>query len=105
MNSTERAPERLPRVQAVSAAKAPWTSGMAQAVMAQALARAGRTDLARRAYRAIPGSLDRELAAGLHVASVPTVIAFRDGKELGRLVGLRPEGPDESGLSRPRELN
>jgi len=45
-------------------AKAPWTSGMAQAVMAQALARAGRTDLARRAYRAIPGLLERELAAG-----------------------------------------
>jgi hypothetical protein len=45
-------------------AKAPWTSGMAQAVMAQALARAGRADLARRAYQAIPGSLDRELAAG-----------------------------------------
>ena len=34
---------------------------------------------------------DRDLAGGLHVASVPTVIAFRDGKELGRLVGLRPE--------------
>jgi hypothetical protein len=45
-------------------AKAPWTSGMAQAVMAQALARAGRTDLARRAYQAIPGSLDRDLLAG-----------------------------------------
>ncbi|MDR3637147.1 MAG: thioredoxin domain-containing protein [Isosphaeraceae bacterium] len=36
--------------------------------------------------------VDRDLASGLHVASVPTVIAFRDGKELGRLVGLRPEG-------------
>jgi thioredoxin 1 len=35
---------------------------------------------------------DPELAGGLHVTSVPTVIAFRDGKELGRLVGLRPEG-------------
>jgi thioredoxin 1 len=35
---------------------------------------------------------DRELAGGLHVTSVPTVIAFRDGKELGRLVGLRSEG-------------
>jgi hypothetical protein len=45
-------------------AKAPWTSGMAQAVMAQALARAGRTDLARRAYQAIPGTLERDLAAG-----------------------------------------
>lgn len=35
---------------------------------------------------------DRDLAGGLHVASVPTVIAFREGKEVGRLVGLRPEG-------------
>ncbi len=35
---------------------------------------------------------DRDLAGGLRVASVPTVIAFRDGKETGRLVGLRPEG-------------
>ncbi len=34
---------------------------------------------------------DRALAAGLQVTSVPTVIAFRDGKETGRLVGLRPE--------------
>ncbi len=42
----------------------PWSSGMAQAVMAQALARAGQTGLARRAYEAIPGSLDRELPAG-----------------------------------------
>lgn len=44
--------------------RAPWTSGMAQAVMAQALARAGSLDLARRAYRAIPGKLVRELPAG-----------------------------------------
>ena len=44
--------------------RAPWTSGMAQAVMAQALARAGDLGLARRAYRAIPGSLDRMLPAG-----------------------------------------
>jgi thioredoxin 1 len=35
---------------------------------------------------------DRELAGGLHVTSVPTVIAFRDGQEVGRLVGLRSEG-------------
>jgi thioredoxin 1 len=35
---------------------------------------------------------DRDLAGGLHVTSVPTVITFRDGKEVGRLVGLRPEG-------------
>src|SRR5215212_10477704 len=47
---------------------------------------------------------DRDLAGGLHVASVPTVIAFRDGKELGRLVGLRPEGAyrqllEEAGVS------
>jgi hypothetical protein len=45
-------------------ARAPWTSGMAQAVMAQALARAGNLELARRAFDAIPGGLDRELAAG-----------------------------------------
>jgi hypothetical protein len=44
--------------------RAPWTSGMAQAVLAQALARAGALDLARRAWQAIPGALDRELAAG-----------------------------------------
>jgi hypothetical protein len=43
---------------------APWGSGMAQAVLAQALARAGNLDLARRAFRAIPGSLDRDLPAG-----------------------------------------
>lgn len=44
--------------------RAPWRSGLAQAVMAQALARAGETGLARRAYLAIPGSLDRRLPAG-----------------------------------------
>jgi hypothetical protein len=44
--------------------RAPWTSGMAQAVMAQALARAGRLDLARRAYDAIPRALERKLSAG-----------------------------------------
>jgi D-glucuronyl C5-epimerase C-terminus len=44
--------------------RSPWTSGMAQAVLAQALARAGRLDLARRAYAAIPGALDRKVAAG-----------------------------------------
>jgi len=43
---------------------APWTSGMAQAVLAQAFARAGNLDLARRAYAAIPGKLDRTLPAG-----------------------------------------
>ena len=35
---------------------------------------------------------DRDLASGLRVSSVPTVIAFQGGQELGRLVGLRPEG-------------
>ncbi len=44
--------------------RAPWTSGMAQAVLAQALARAGDDELARRAFRAIPGRLDRDLPAG-----------------------------------------
>jgi hypothetical protein len=45
-------------------ARAPWTSGMAQSVMAQALERAGRGDLARRAFEAIPGVLDRQLPVG-----------------------------------------
>ncbi len=32
-----------------------------------------------------------ELAGSLAVSAVPTVVAFRDGKEVGRLVGLRSE--------------
>ncbi len=32
-----------------------------------------------------------ELAGGLGISAVPTVVAFRDGQEVGRLVGLRPE--------------
>ncbi len=43
---------------------APWTSGMAQAVGAQALARAGRDTAARRAFRSIPGPLVQRLGAG-----------------------------------------
>src|SRR5262249_52743086 len=58
--------------------RAPWQSGMAQAVLAQALARAGSFDLARRAYAAIPGSLDRALPAGpwikLYSASAEVVL-------------------------------
>jgi thioredoxin 1 len=34
---------------------------------------------------------NRELAGDLAVSGVPTVVAFRNGKEVGRLVGLRPE--------------
>jgi D-glucuronyl C5-epimerase C-terminus len=44
--------------------RAPWTSGMAQAVLAQAFARAGQLDLAQQAYAAIPGKLDLTLPAG-----------------------------------------
>jgi hypothetical protein len=44
--------------------RAPWLSGLAQAVLAQAFAREGKLDLARRAFQAIPGSLDRSLPAG-----------------------------------------
>ena len=44
--------------------RAPWASGLAQAVMAQALARAGDVEVARRAYEAIPGRLDLKLPAG-----------------------------------------
>jgi thioredoxin 1 len=32
-----------------------------------------------------------ELAGHLAVSAVPTVVAFRAGKEVGRLVGFRPE--------------
>jgi thioredoxin 1 len=31
------------------------------------------------------------LAGDLAVAAVPTVVVFRDGKEVGRLVGIKPE--------------
>jgi hypothetical protein len=44
--------------------RAPWISGMAQAVLAQAFARAGDLDLAQRAYAAIPGKLDLTLSVG-----------------------------------------
>ena len=50
---------------------APWTSGMAQAVAAQALARVGQAvssqdllNAAQQAYAAIPGKLDRSLPQG-----------------------------------------
>jgi hypothetical protein len=51
--------------------KPPWTSGMAQAVMAQAFARTetltqdpSDTETARAAFRAIPGTLVRQLPSG-----------------------------------------
>ena len=34
---------------------------------------------------------NRELASSLGVSSVPTVVAFRGGQEVGRLVGVRPD--------------
>ena len=55
----------------VGRARPPWASGLAQAVAAQALSRAGvllgdgtLTDAAGRAYAAIPGKLDLELSSG-----------------------------------------
>lgn len=39
----------------------------------------------------VEAGANRELAGGLAVSSVPTVVAFRGGREVGRLVGLRPE--------------
>jgi hypothetical protein len=76
---------------------APWTSGMAQAVGAQALARASQKlsdpsllDLARRAEAAVPRTLVRRLAAGPWVklysfsseavfnAQLQTAVALRD---------------------------
>jgi thioredoxin 1 len=34
---------------------------------------------------------NRELAGSLAVSSVPTVLAYQGGREVSRLVGLRPE--------------
>jgi thioredoxin 1 len=34
---------------------------------------------------------NRELAGSLGISSVPTVLAFQNGREVSRLVGLRPE--------------
>jgi thioredoxin 1 len=39
----------------------------------------------------VEAGANRELAGDLRVSSVPTVVAFRGGREVGRLVGLRPE--------------
>jgi hypothetical protein len=77
--------------------KPPWTSGMAQAVGAQALARASQKleepsllELARRAQAAIPGKLIRQFPAGPWVklysftpmavlnAQLQTAVAMRD---------------------------
>jgi D-glucuronyl C5-epimerase C-terminus len=58
------------------AVHAPWTSGMAQAVLAQALARAGHDELARMAFLAIPGRLDRKLSAG------PWIRLYSSGGEI-----------------------
>src|SRR4051812_43346682 len=51
---------------------------------------AGEYEGRARVLKAEAGA-NRDLAGGLAVSSVPTVVAFRDGKEMGRLVGLRPE--------------
>jgi thioredoxin 1 len=40
---------------------------------------------------AIDAGANHALAGSLAVSSVPTVVAFHNGKEVGRLVGLRPE--------------
>jgi hypothetical protein len=79
----------------------PWTSGMAQAVAAQALARAGEKlgdptldQLARRAYAAIPGRLVMQLSVGPWVklysfdrqavfnAQLQTTVSLRDYADL-----------------------
>jgi thioredoxin 1 len=39
----------------------------------------------------VESGANRELAGDLAVSAVPTVVAFRNGKEVGRLVGVRPE--------------
>jgi thioredoxin 1 len=39
----------------------------------------------------IEAGANRELAGSLAISSVPTVLVFQDGREVSRLVGLRPE--------------
>ncbi|QDV37540.1 thioredoxin family protein [Tautonia plasticadhaerens] len=39
----------------------------------------------------VEAGANRDLAGGLGISSVPTVVSFRGGNEVGRLVGLRPE--------------
>ncbi|WP_406699684.1 thioredoxin domain-containing protein [Singulisphaera sp. Ch08] len=39
----------------------------------------------------VDAGANQELAGSLMISAVPTVVAFRDGQEVGRLVGLRPE--------------
>src|SRR5262245_12888477 len=39
----------------------------------------------------IEAGANRELAGNLAISSVPAVLAFREGREVGRLIGLRPE--------------
>ena len=39
----------------------------------------------------VDAGANHELAGSLSVSAVPTVVAFRNGQEVGRLVGLRPE--------------
>ena len=84
-----------------SGGKPPWTSGMAQAVGAQSLARASQKladpsllELARRAHAAIPGKLIRQLSAGPWVklysfstmavlnAQLQAAVAIRDYAEI-----------------------
>jgi thioredoxin 1 len=42
---------------------------------------------------------NRELASSLAISSVPTVVAFQNGREVSRLVGLRPESAYHKMLS------
>jgi thioredoxin 1 len=39
----------------------------------------------------IEAGANRELAGSLAISSVPTVLTYHNGKEVGRLIGLRPE--------------
>lgn len=48
----------------------------------------------------IDGGADREFAAKLGVRSVPVVILYNGGKEVGRWAGDRSEGQIESALMR-----
>lgn len=54
----------------------------------------------RAAVLKLEAGANRELAGNLGISSVPTVIAFLGGEEVGRLIGLRPESEYRRLLSR-----
>ena len=82
---------------------APWTSGMAQAVGAQALARAGKKTAARRAFGSIPGPLVHRLGAGpwIRLYDFSNLVVLN--AQLQTILSLR-EYAEKSGNKRAAQL-